>query len=43
MISTGDVHKSEWKEVIVRVELTFGASGLPVVQKGRQGSYALQG
>ena len=43
MISTGDVHTSEWKKAIVREELAFGASGLPVVQQGRQGSYALKG
>ncbi len=43
MISTGDAHTFEWKEAIVREELVFGATGLPVVQKGRQGSYALQG
>ena len=32
---------SEGKEAIVREELAFGASGLPVVRQGMLGSYAL--
>ena len=31
MISTGDANTSEWKEAIVREELAFGATGVPVV------------
>ena len=33
---------SEGKEAIVREELAFGASGLPVIFQGTQGSYALR-
>ena len=33
---------SEGKEVIVREELAFEASGQPVIQQGRPGSYALE-
>ena len=34
---------SDRKEAIVREELAFEASGLPVIWEGKQGSYALQG
>ena len=43
MISTGDVRKAERKDAIVREELAFGATGLPVVRQGiTPGSYALR-
>ena len=41
MISTGDVEVSERKEAIVREELAFGASSLPVIRQSRPGSHAL--
>ncbi len=34
---------SERKEAIVREELAFDATGLPVIWQGTQGSYALYG
>jgi hypothetical protein len=33
---------SEGKEAIVREELAFDASGLPVIRQGMPGSYALR-
>ena len=31
---------SEGKDVLVREERTFGATGLPVIRQGKPGSYA---
>ena len=40
IISTGNVKVSEGKDLLVREEQRFEASGSPVIRQGRPGSYA---